>query len=87
MTGKSPRSQRRDRGFGLRPGGGHDDGGARPGRQHHQAHDRGAADGLAAASDQNLGVELLDHLDEFRGRPRMQAAFVDDGNFSGYGAR
>ena len=45
-------------------------------------HDRGAADGLATTRHGDVGVEFLDHLDEFCGRPRMQAALVDDGQFA-----
>src|SRR5947208_742977 len=50
--------------------------------QHHQSHDRGAADGLAAACHPDLGIEALDHLNEFCGCARVQAAFVDDGKFA-----
>src|SRR5450756_1439737 len=55
-------------------------------RQHHQPHDRGAADGLAAFGHPNFGVEALDHLNEFCRRARVQAALVDDGEFAGYRA-
>src|SRR3954466_5890379 len=51
---------------------------SRSGGQHHQSHDRGSADGLVAARHPDLGVEALDHLDEFCRCPRVQAAFVDD---------
>src|SRR4051794_33633850 len=55
--------------------------------QHHQAHDRSAADGLVAARHPDLGVEALDHLNEFCRGARVQAAFVDDEEFAGNGAR
>src|SRR6478735_1785189 len=61
--------------------------GSRSRRQHHQAHDRGAADGLTAARHPDLGVELFDHLDKFGRGPRMQAALVDDLKFPRDGAR
>src|SRR5215470_17248383 len=54
------------------------DAGARPGRQHHQAHDRGAADPLGAAGDEHLGIELLHRHDELGGGAGMQAALIAD---------
>ena len=54
------------------------DGGAGAGGEHHQAHDRGAADLLAAALDPHLGVELLDRLHEFRRSAGVQAFLIDD---------
>src|SRR5689334_10145492 len=63
---------------GLRAGRLDRDAGAGPGRQHHQAHDRGPADPLGAARDEDLGVELLDGHNEFGGGAGMQAALVAD---------
>src|SRR6184192_1234996 len=54
--------------------------------QHHQSHDRGAADGLAAARHPDFGIEALDGLDEFSGGARVQSAFVDDEKLAGDGA-
>src|SRR3984957_19461056 len=72
-----------DGGFGLRPDRGARDGRSRSRRQHHQSHDRGAADRLIAAGDPDFGIEALDHLDEFCRRTRVQAALVDDQHFTG----
>src|SRR6202046_2436997 len=54
------------------------DGCARSGREHHQAHDRRAADGFTATHDPNVGVEFLHRLHEFGGRPRMQPFTIAD---------
>src|SRR5919199_6863270 len=70
--------QRVERGFGLAPGRLDEDLGARSGREHHQAHDRIAADPLALARDPDLGVEALDAAHEFGGGAGMQAALVAD---------
>src|SRR5438309_1329283 len=75
-----------DRGRGLRADRGDHDRGPGRRRQHHQSHDRGAADGLAAARYPDFGVEALDGLDEFGGGARVQSAFVDDEKFAGDGA-
>src|SRR5262245_396498 len=64
----------------LRACGRDDHTGAGSGRQHHQAHDRIAADGLVVARDGDVSLEALDHLHEFRRGARMQAALVGDGN-------
>src|SRR6476661_3999497 len=74
-------------GFGFGTGRRHDDRGSRPCGEHHQPHDRGTADGLAAARHPDFGVEALDHLDEFCGSARVQAALVDDGKFAGQRVR
>src|SRR5206468_9253595 len=63
------------------------DRGSRSCREHHQPHDRGAADGLTAARHPDLGVELFDHLHELGRGPRVQAALVDDLKFPRNGAR
>src|ERR1700744_1538906 len=76
-------ADREDGGFGLGTGRGNSDGRPRSRRQHHQSHDRGAADRLVAAGDPDLGVEALDHLDEFCRCSRVQAALVDDRHFAG----
>src|SRR5215831_13116552 len=70
-----------DRGEGclsFRTGGCNRDRRAWPRGEHHQSHDRGAADGLTASGHPHLCVEALDCLNEFGGRARMQAALVDD---------
>src|SRR5262245_45061707 len=48
------------------------------GCQHHEAHDRGAADGLVAALDLHVGVELFHGLHELGGGARVQALLVAD---------
>src|SRR3984957_6409848 len=78
---------RRDRGFGLGTDRGDGDRCAGPGGQHHQSHDRGAADGFAAFCHPDFGVEPLDHLHEFCRGACVQTAFVDDGEFARHGAR
>src|SRR6478736_7596959 len=70
-------------GLRLRANRGDDDGCAGPCGQHHQSHDGGAADGFGAACHPDLGIEALDHLNEFCGSARVQTAFVDDGKFAG----
>src|SRR5262249_18493284 len=70
-------------GFGLGAGGRHHDRGAGSGGEHHQSHDRGAADGLAAARHPHLRVKALDRLNEFGGRACMQAPLVGDEKFPG----
>src|SRR3954447_4251388 len=62
---------------------GDDDRGAWSRGQHHQAHDRGAAHGLAATRHPDFRVEALDRLNEFGRSARVQAALVDDGKFAG----
>src|SRR6202162_4071194 len=47
-------------------------------RQHQNAHDRGAAHGLAAARHLHLGLEPLHCLHQPRRGSRVQAALVDD---------
>src|SRR6516225_2230650 len=59
-------------------GRGDGDRGAGPRGQHHQPHNRGAADGFTAAADPHLGVEFFHGLDEFRRSPRVQPLLVDD---------
>src|SRR5262249_1843202 len=54
------------------------DGGAGPGRQHHQPHDRGAADDLVTALHLHLGIEFFHRLHEFRRGARVQALLVAD---------
>src|SRR5882724_5144514 len=65
-------------GFGVGADRGDRDRGSRPRRQHHQPHDRGAADGFAAAGHPDFGGEALDGLNEFCGSTRVKAALVDD---------
>src|SRR6476661_4150913 len=76
-----------DRGLRLGADRGDRNRGSRSRRQHHQAHDRSAADGLAAARHPDLGVEFFDHLDKFGRGPRVQAALVDNLKFPRDGAR
>src|SRR5262245_1964716 len=54
------------------------DGRAGPGREHHQAHDRGAADPLVAAPHPDLGIVLLDRHHELGRGAGVQAAPVAD---------
>src|SRR2546430_1597377 len=54
------------------------DGRAGAGREHHQSHDRGAADALGAPQDPDLGIELLDGLHEFGRGARVQSLLVAD---------
>src|SRR6267154_301391 len=54
------------------------DAGAGPGCEHHQAHDRSAADPLGSAGDKDLGIELLHRHHEFGGGAGMQAALIAD---------
>ena len=60
------------------PAGGDADRVARAGGQHHQAHDRRAADLDAVLLDMDRGVEAAGELDEFGRGACMQAALVDD---------
>src|SRR5690606_2069051 len=55
------------------------DGAAGTGGQHHQPHDRGAADAHAVLLDHDRGVVAADELDEAGGSPGVQPALVDDG--------
>src|SRR5271156_7154009 len=55
-------------------------------RQHHQAHDRGAADAVAAARHPHLGVEFLHGLHEFRRGARVQTFLVADDEGADYGS-
>src|SRR5262249_15763597 len=70
-----------------RVGAGRRDRNGRAGRggEHHQAHDRVAADALVAARHAHLRVELLDRLHEFRRSARVQAFPVDDLDVTGAG--
>src|SRR5215470_9574834 len=63
------------------------DAGAGPGRQHHQAHDRGAADPLGTAGDEDLRVELLDCHDKLGGGAGVQALLVADFQYALDGGR
>src|SRR5579871_4570102 len=56
----------------------HRDRGAGRGGEHHQAHDRGAADGFVAARHAHLGVEFFHRLHELRRGAGVQAFFVAD---------
>src|SRR5271170_3870723 len=60
--------------------------GARRRREHHQTHDRRAADGLATAHHPHLGVEFFHGLHETRGGACMQAFFVADREHADHGA-
>src|SRR5262245_26576087 len=72
------RGQRLDHLRGLRSGRLDRDGGAGSGGEHHQPHDRIAADGLAAARHPHVGVELFHRLHELGGGARVQALLVAD---------
>src|ERR1700733_559032 len=60
--------------------------GARRRGQHHQTHNRGAADRIAVALDPHFGVEFLDRLHEFGRGARVQAFFVSDDEGTNNGA-
>src|SRR6266540_2616636 len=81
------RRNRVDGGLRLGADRGNHDRGSRSCRQHHQTHDRGAADGFTAARHPDLGIEAFDHLDEFGRGARVQATLVDDLKFPRNGAR
>src|SRR5579859_5111073 len=72
--------ERRHGALRLGSGGGELDGGAGPGRQHHQSHDRAAGDRGAVLAHGHLGVELPRELDEPGGGAGMEAALVADGD-------
>src|SRR5262245_41184826 len=63
------------------------DAGAGPGREHHQAHDRGAADPLGSTSDEHLCIELLHRHDKLGGGAGVQAALVADFQYATDGGR
>src|SRR5579863_1566790 len=62
------------------------DRGARRRREHHQAHDRRAADSFAAAHDPHVGVVFFDRLHELGGRARVQSFAVADIELADHGA-
>src|SRR5262245_15887134 len=74
------RGERVERGFRLAPACPDLELGACRCGEHHQPHDRGAADHHVVARDLDLGHELLSHVDEFDRRPGVQAAPVDHGH-------
>src|SRR6185437_13015 len=59
-------------------GGLNGDGDAGPRGEHHQAHDRGAADAFVTARDGDGGFELFGALHEFGRSAGVQALLVDD---------
>src|SRR5690606_4102431 len=63
---------------GLRPAGDDANGASGAGRQHHQAHDRGAADLDAILFHVDRRLVAARHLDELGRGTRVQAALVDD---------
>src|SRR4029079_18334471 len=64
--------------FGLAPGRLDRNGRARPRGEHHQAHDRGAADAFLTARDLHVGIEFFDGLHELGRSARVQALLVAD---------
>src|SRR5215472_295841 len=72
--------ERRHGALRLGAGGGQLDGGAGPGRQHHQTHDRAARNRGAVLAHGHLGVELPGKLDEAGGGAGVETALVADGN-------
>src|SRR5690349_14925482 len=60
---------------------------AHRGTEHHQAHDRRAADSVAVLLDFDLGVEFAGHVDEFSRGPRMETALVGDLDLAADGAQ
>src|SRR5690606_21614664 len=57
------------------------------GGEHHQAHDRGAADAHPVLLDLDRGVEAADELDELGRGAGVQAALVDDRQLLADGGR
>src|SRR5215831_11351696 len=80
-------AERANRGFGVVAGGPDGDGDAGSGGQHHQAHDRGAADRFMTAGHGYGRIELFGALHEFRRGAGVQALFVDDFDIAHDGAR
>src|SRR6185312_2690096 len=72
--------QRRHRALGFGAGGAQLDERAGTRGEHHQPHDRAAGNGSAVLRHHDLGVELPGELDEACRRPRMQSAFVANGD-------
>src|SRR5205823_12210061 len=68
----------RQRRVGFRAFDVNDDRIAHCGAEHHQSHDRGAADPMAVLLDLDHGVDLARHVDELGARPRMKPARVGD---------
>src|SRR6185312_12278996 len=67
----------------VAPGGGDANTAPRTGGEHHEPHDRRAADLVAIFLHRHLGVVAADDLDEFGGSTGMQAALVDNRKFAG----
>ena len=59
-----------DRGVGILSFGAHGDGRSFAGREHHQTHDRGAADFRPAVANANGRLVIRGHFNEFRGGAR-----------------
>src|SRR5580704_7555965 len=56
----------------------HRDGGAGPGSEHHEPHDRGPADDFLPPPHPYTGLEFLHRLHEFGRRARVQSSLVAD---------
>jgi hypothetical protein len=75
---RDQRLQRRHRLLGLGAFRRYADTGARAGGQHHQPHDRGAADRDTVLFDAHFRLEAADQLHEFGRGACMQPTLVDD---------
>src|ERR1700722_16911906 len=77
-TAADQRIEGRDDGFRILAAGVDRDVGARAGAERHEAEDRFAADGFAAAGDADIGIEFFHGLHEFRRGARVQSLLVAD---------
>src|ERR1700745_642844 len=74
-----------DGGSGLRSGGANRDRRSRRRGEHHQPHDRGAADGFVAARHSHIGVEFFHGLYKFGRGAGVQAFFVANNESANHG--
>ncbi len=81
-TAGDERGQRVDRALRIGTGGRELDLGARPGRQHHQPHDRSPRHRALSLCHRYFGGELEGEFNEFRGRARVQPAAIANNGFA-----